>query len=304
MSSSYDHDALWLKAKLFLNLSLEEGDARTFDERALWASLALELLGKAALAKVSPLLIAVPTEEGVNVLIAAGLTSGEARFESIKAHSLFSRCARAFKPFSERQALAIARARNEYVHGGEANFSKLPPDAWWPRYWAQAVILVHAQDRDIEELVGYAASRDVERHLARNAKNVEHRTEMRIERARQRLAQHASGLLSAREAAEWARPVQLRAGLTYEIAATCPACGEQGTLEGENVSDHTINHEQISEEDFDSWVDILVDAEYFSCGKCRMVLDDYELLVQAGLVTEFSAIGDISDFVEHEYGND
>lgn len=135
MTAPYDHDALWLKAKLFLSLALEDGDTRTFDERALWASLALELLGKAALARVSPLLIAVPTEEGANILIAAGLMGGEARFESIKAHTLFSRCSRAFKPFSDRQAQAISRARNDYLHGGAANFTQIPPEAWWPRYW-------------------------------------------------------------------------------------------------------------------------------------------------------------------------
>lgn len=101
MSSSYDHEALWFKAKLFLNWAFEDGEHRTFDERALWASMALELLAKAALSKVSPLLIAVPTEEGANILIAAGLISGDARFESIRARTLFKRCARAYKPFSD-----------------------------------------------------------------------------------------------------------------------------------------------------------------------------------------------------------
>jgi hypothetical protein len=144
MSSSYDHEALWLKSKLFLNWALEDGEHRTFDERALWASMALELLAKAALSKVSPLLIATPTEEGANILIAAGLISGDARFESIKASTLFKRCARAYKPFNDTHALAIAQARNNFLHGGEAAFTKMPPEAWWPRYWTLAIILVHA----------------------------------------------------------------------------------------------------------------------------------------------------------------
>ena len=108
----YDHEALWIKAKLFLNHAMDPGDVRPFEERALWASLALELLAKSALSRVSPLLIATPQEDGTNLLIAAGLVSGEARFHSISARTLFERCHKAFKPFNKREALAIAEARN------------------------------------------------------------------------------------------------------------------------------------------------------------------------------------------------
>jgi hypothetical protein len=59
---------------------------RSFDEQALWASAALELLGKAALSRMSPLLIAEPTEDGANILIATGLIEGTARL------ILFARC--------------------------------------------------------------------------------------------------------------------------------------------------------------------------------------------------------------------
>jgi hypothetical protein len=57
---------------MFLNRAMDEQEARSFDERALWATLALELLAKAALARTSPVLIAEPTEEGTNLLIADG----------------------------------------------------------------------------------------------------------------------------------------------------------------------------------------------------------------------------------------
>lgn len=303
MSNSYDHEALWLKAKLFLSWALEDGEPRTFDERALWASMALELLAKAALSKLSPLLIAVPTEEGANILIEAGLISRDARFESIQASTLFKRCARAYKPLNDAHGITIAQARNNFVHGGEAVFTKIPPEAWWPRYWAQAIILVHAQDRGIDDLVGPVHAGIVERHLATNAKNIEHRTEMLIARARQRLAQYQAGTFTAAQAAEWNRTT-LAAGQRYDTAARCPACDEQGTLEGENVADHEINVERVSEDDFEVWVEVTVDADYFSCDNCKLVLDSYELLDQAGLATSFEAIGDVSDFAEPEYGND
>ncbi len=100
MIAPYDHEALWTKAKVFTNRAMDLGDLRLFHEQALWVSAALELLGKAALARVSPLLIAEPNEDGVNILIASGLIEGNARFTSVAASTIFKRCARAFRPFS------------------------------------------------------------------------------------------------------------------------------------------------------------------------------------------------------------
>ena len=154
MIAPYDHEALWAKAKVFLNRAMDPGPGRAFDEQALWASAALELLGKAALARVSPLLIAEPNEEGANILIAAGLIEGTAKFTSVSASTIFKRCQRAFRPFSAADALKFANARNEYLHGPTISSVTVPPEAWWPRYWALASILVTAQDREIEELVG------------------------------------------------------------------------------------------------------------------------------------------------------
>lgn len=186
MIAPYDHEALWSKAKVFLNRAMDPGPGRSFDEQALWASAALELLGKAALARVSPLLIAEPTEEGANILIATGLIEGTAQFTSVSASTVFKRCQRAFRPFSASDAQRFSAARNEYLHGSGIGFMTLAPQAWWPRYWALAVILVTAQDREIEDLVGPDRMQAVEAHLAQNAKNVEHRTEALISRARQR----------------------------------------------------------------------------------------------------------------------
>jgi hypothetical protein len=79
----------------------------------------------------------------------------------------------------------------------------LPPEAWWPRYWALASILVTAQDREIEELVGLDRVHAVEAHLEQNAENVEHRAESLIARAAQPIAQYRAGTLTAKIQMEW-----------------------------------------------------------------------------------------------------
>lgn len=306
MTKPYDHEALWLKAKAFLNRAMDETDERPFDEQALWASLALELLAKAALARVSPLLIAEPSEDGTNLLIASGLMEGDAKFMSVRAKTLYSRCQKAFKPFDESEAGKITHARNEYLHGSAVGFTSMPAAAWWPRYWTLAVILVGALERSVEELVGGDRTTIVERHLEQNQKNIEHRTEMLIERAKQRLAQWKAGTLPAKIAAEWSPGTSLTAGLKYSETARCPACGGQGVIEGEDSVDVQMRYEQIGEEDFEATLDVTAGADYFSCGNCGLVLDNYQLVEQAGFDTTFDTQGDESDiaYYEGDYGND
>lgn len=300
----YDEEALWLKAKLFLNHAMDETEPRTFDERALWASLALELLAKAALSRASPLLIAHPNEDGKNLLIASGLVQGTGTFQSVTARTLFGRCAAAFAPFDERVAGKIAAARNDYLHGGTPAFTSIPEHAWWPSFWAQAVILVHAQDKDIGDLVGSDRSAVVEEHLARNRRNVEHRLQMLVSRAAQRLEQFRAGSLPERLATDFRRAAQRYAGLPYSTHATCPACASQGTIEGEAAESFDLQHEQVAEDEWESWVELTVVSEYFSCETCGLVLDSYELIAAAELPGEFPATGDPADFLEPEYGND
>lgn len=274
---------------------------RSFDERALWASAALELLGKAALSRVSPLLIAEPTEDGVNVLIATGLIEGTAKFSSVRASTIFKRCQRAFRPFSAADAMKIAESRNEYLHGSGLGIATLAPEVWWPHFWSQAIILVTAQDRQLEDLVGIDREPIVESYLAQNAEHVEQRTESLINRAKQRLAQFRAGTLSAKVQLEWIANPDLTAGLRYSVPEPCPACGSAGTLEGDDSSDMTYDYDE--DDPGSRWATATVPGDHFSCSTCHLVLDGYELIVQADLPSAFTVF-DEDPPPDFEYGND
>ncbi|MDQ1627059.1 MAG: hypothetical protein QOI54_803 [Actinomycetota bacterium] len=304
MSDVYDSEALWLKARLFVNHAMDHEEPRTFDEHALWASLALELLAKAALARVNPLLIAMPNEEGAHLLAASGLLDGDGPAMTVGASTVFKRCARVFRPFNLAEALQFANNRNQYLHSGAATVTSLPETAFWPAFWSQAAILILAQDRDISEFVGADRADEVEAHLARNRQHVEQRVETLIGRARQHLDLIASGNAPERILAAYRRGGDLRAGLRYSTEASCPACSEIGTVEGEQPEGHELRYEQVGEDDFDVFADVSVYADYFSCANCRLVLDDAELLEVAGLVDLFDVEGDPAEFVSGDYGND
>lgn len=302
MIAPYDHEALWNKAKVFLNRAMDDSAERSPDEEALWAAAALELLGKAALARVSPLLIATPSEDGVNILIAAGLIEGDARFNSVTASTIFKRCQRAFRPFNAMDAQKFADARNEYLHGASLGFV-LPTDAWWPKFWSLASVLVAAQDRELSDLVGDDRLAAVEQHLEQNTKNVEHRTEALIARAQQRLSQYRAGTLPAKIQALWAADADITLGLEYSASHPCPACGAAGLLEGNEYSDAAYEYEYTDPESFPSiWATLTVPSDFFSCPNCHLALE-YDLIVEAGIPDCFEVIDDDPP-LDQEYGND
>lgn len=305
MTAPWDTEGLWTKAKLFVNLALDNEPSRSFDERALWASLSLELLAKAALSRASPLLIAVPNEDGKNLLAAAGLVADEATFKTIPARTLFKRCARAFAPFDGEAAIRIAESRNSFLHSATAAMVTVPEEAWWPRYWALVRILVNACDQELEDFVGTSRLAEIERALDQYNRSLEERAAMLVERAKQRLSRFAAEEMRPQELAAWNREGDLSEGMKYSASEACPACElADGLLEGDEVLSSEWQHEQISEDDYEVWLDLEVASEHFSCPQCHLVLASFDLLDHAGLPNTFEAIGEVQDFDEPEYGND
>ena len=75
-------------------------------------------------------------------------------------------------------------------------------------------------------------------------------------------------------------------------------------MEGEDVDNAETHYEQVSEDDYDAWVDLTVGADYFSCSECHLILDSYELIEALGLPADFETTTDVGDYWEPEYGND
>lgn len=298
MPAPYDYEALWLKAKVFINRSFDALDEGEFDVAALWAAFALELLGKAALAKVNPLLIADPSDDGKSLLIAAGVSRDVSGFKSIPAKGVFSRCARAFPPFNATEAARIAVNRNEELHSGSLPFSDLPEEAWWQRFWAQAVLLVHAQDETLESFVGPKRVPSIESQLAKNAENLTLRVQSLIQRAVQRYELLTSSQLTAKVAAELAATTSI--GLDHMTIAECPACRERGFLYGDYVADSDVEYDY---EEGVAWEHLSVYSEIFSCDHCGLLLEGQEFVRVAGLPEAFE-IEREAEPVWDDYGND
>jgi hypothetical protein len=293
----------WMKARLFVNRATEPDDHRSEDERRLWASLALELLAKWALAQTAPVLVADPQNGGGEQMYKAlGLKEGGGAHVTVTASTAFKRCAALYRPFNDTDALRFSEARNEYLHGFEIALMRLPDDAWWSRYWSLVNVLLAAHAREPRDLVGDLNALDIERHLERNAKWIEQRAEAAIAGARRNLKRYRDGLMSAPEAAKWAAVKDLSAILKYSAKAMCPACGGMGDAEAENET----KVEPYYPDEPDGYVmsEVYFEAEFFSCPTCHLVLDTWEMAQAAGVTDEFSEVTDEPHYEESEYGND
>ncbi|QCU78672.1 hypothetical protein E7744_11330 [Citricoccus sp. SGAir0253] len=294
-----------MKAKLFINRSMDN-DPRSFDERAMWATLALELLAKAALSNQSPVLIADPNDDA-SLLGASGLVSAESSFKSVRATTVYRRCKRAFRPFDEKKAEKFAVARNEYLHGGGVAFSAIPEDIWWADFWSLAAPLVDALDKEVEDIVGVQRAEMVRRHLQNNRTYLAERVESLLSRAKARYEDRRSGRISTARSKQWKSAHEISAGLRYSTDEICPACAEWGLLEAEEVENMRIEHWGDPMEGFGYRGVADAMADYFACEHCQLVLNDYELLEAAGIDPTFEVEGE--EFVEHlmtesEYGNE
>ena len=306
MIMPWDADALWLKSRMFIHRAMDPD--REFEEQAFWAAAALELLGKAALVRISPTLIAHPDDDGHSIVLASGAVDFTGTFGSVQAKAIWSRCARIFRTFNEGEAKKIAAGRNEYIHSTGVGFDAIPQAQWWARYWAQAFILIEHLDQSIFGFVGPARVMEVEHHLQANKAYLERRLATLIERANSLLSRHRAGSLSVRLEAEW---VTFNAGdYKYKEPRECPACSSDGLVLGEEVVETHYEYGAAYGDPEDPYyhgrsVTLDVAPVEFSCPTCHLTLEDIELLEQAGLDELIHVEGDPEDYYDGpEYENE
>jgi len=143
-------EALHAKSQVYIRRGFRAKAANDSEEYQLWASLALELLGKAALAKVHPALIADPTH--FQSLFAACGRHISTDIKTIAAKTLFERLTHIDKAFDMRHQKfceQMALRRNAELHSGESPFSGMSPEIWEREYWGAVETVLKMQDESL-----------------------------------------------------------------------------------------------------------------------------------------------------------
>jgi len=275
---SWERDPLWAKARLFFGRAFNtQRDDPAF---GLWCSIGLELLARAALASVSPSLLAQP-DPAQKYLLHAVHKESEIPFpKSISASLVFELCKKIFPPFSEEDrklASALLNRRNEELHSGAAAFDQYNPGQWLVGFYHACQSLCTILGMALAELFGDQEAEFAGKLLAEDRDNLQNRV--------------LSAIAARKKAFSTKEPDEQKAArvqaeeLGRELSAkrhhrvVCPACGCTGTLQGTPFGKEHVTHEEngvIVVRQAISPID-------FSCFACGLKLTTYAALETAGL---------------------
>jgi hypothetical protein len=295
------YEELFLKSKVFIDKAIRNRDLGDFDEFQLWASLSLELLGKAALASVHPSLIVDPNKPK-GLLLACGrvdhkdLKMGE--FKTITAKTVFERLNKTvnvpkFTQKEEDFCMLLANRRNAELHSAAIPYTGVELESLLPRYWEVCRILLEFQGKTLSDFLGEEEARRATTLIDDHTQYLKGLIEARVSRCREEYtATHGQ---------------QERREILYDLddweeLVDCPACGNSGVVEGE-LFDREFN--RVDEENpWLTYFNEYYDATKFRCSYCDLKLDGSKEIELAGMKTDFvREVEDIPDY-EPDYGND
>ena len=290
------HDALLGKSKLYIQRALESKERRQHDGYQLWAALALELLGKAALALRHPCLVVNPKHQ-VSLLAAAGIRIG-VDIRTIGARTVYQRLRHLSREFDHdvmNYCIAIHEKRNAELHSGESPFSGASITNWESRYWQAADLLLRMLDLTFFEWL----KPDDARISSKIVKQIEEAIERAVS---QRMATHRK---QVSKAPRIIRSSEFSVAYDQLWPSDCPACEHIGEMVGTSIEENTVEtgFDNVAEEWFDL-VSITYGGEEFICPYCDLHLRNYEELIAAGVDPDYSEeIHRVAEFVE-EYNNE
>jgi hypothetical protein len=152
-------DTLFAKALLYV----EQMESSVVDEWqfGLWSALSLELLSRASLSYISPVLLA-DSQNWRNVMHALGKEPTAKKFSpvSISTKDVLARLTELVPDFNDEVAgfcSKHAERRNAELHTGETIFSALGTAQWLPRYYLACKILLESIGKNLSDFVSEPA---------------------------------------------------------------------------------------------------------------------------------------------------
>ncbi|ANH08767.1 hypothetical protein [Shinella sp. HZN7] len=271
-----DPEALYAKAERYI----QHMDTYNSDEweYALWSSLALEFLARAALTNISPALLADTDRSWSSLYHALGFTPFEEKFspKSIAITEVFKRLSAILPEFTkEHESFGVVHTgkRNAELHSGDLAFEGVKGSSWQPRFYQICNVLLTSMGGTLPEFLG--------EDEAKVAKKL-------IEAAADDSAKAVKGDVEAHSKVWKGKPEGERLTLQAqaEIWATrhnghrvdCPSCSSTALVVGEPVAPPTQKLDDG---------EIIETQEYlpnqFECVACSLKINGLSRLAVVGL---------------------
>jgi hypothetical protein len=311
MNPALSPEALYAKSQLYIQRGFRAKGGNDFEEYQLWASLALELLGKAVLASVHPSLVADP--QHYESLFAACGRHISPDVKTITAKTLFFRLGHIEKAFDTRRQKfceQVSLRRNAELHSGESPFSGMKPELWEREYWGAVVVLLEMQDGSLSEWLGAddakAPAAIVEKANDARKWAVADRIKRAHEdflakykdlRQREKIVEQAEGFRW------WEHRARIHTVPDAERREECPSCRASGVLLG-NIFHEEIVDELPDEESYMEVVERSFSVEEFFCPACGLHLFGTDEIAAAELLDVFTEVEEREREFEEDYNNE
>ena len=280
LQKAIDGDALMGKSKAYIRRALRckiEGD---HDQYQLWASLALELLGKSALARIHPSLIVDPTH--YKSLFAASRINVSTDIRTITAHTLFERFDHLLPEFDESVKSfceGLSRRRNAELHSGEVPFHGMMLGAWERRYWHAAELVLRMAGSSLDEWLGAEDSTAPKEIMEQATEATMHAVRIRIEQSGGGFRKLANSMKENARKAAAERGDRNRELITLEEPdafwdVECPGCHERAVVAGMQYGEEIVEDVEPSVDSFGLWeiVERRYVGEELHCPVCGLHL--------------------------------
>ncbi len=279
---SWERDPLWAKAKLFFERALNESrEEPTF---GLWCSLGLELLARAAIASVSPTLLAEPSDDHRYLLHALNLGSEKIPRKSISSIQVFSLCKTLFPQFTEDDHLhckALMNRRNEELHTGSAAFDEYKTTVWLSSFYKTCKSLCSILGEDLVSLFGKDEARVAEDMIAENRNDVRQRVASSISAHRKVFGAKSQEERDTLKAEAEKRGNDLSTKRHHRVI--CPACECVATVQGIAFGKETVQSDKNQ-----VIVRQAVAPTVFECQACGLRLAGYAELEAANFGGQYT----------------
>ena len=273
----WEQEPLFAKARLFFQRA--SNDSSNEPLYGLWCSLCLELLARAALASISPTLLAKPDNDHKHLLHALDRGSEKNPRISISATKVFGLCNNLFAEFDdddEQISLALTNRRNEELHSGGAAFEEYPSSQWLTGFYHACNSLCSAISVPLESLFGTEEADVAQDMMSKSRQDAKKRVNDLIS------AHKTAFLLKSSDEQEKAKldaeSIGSDLATKHHHRVTCPACGSIATVQG-----RPFGKEYITNNEDEIIVKQAVAPKSFSCSACGLTLDGYVELEVAGL---------------------
>lgn len=294
--NQWDSDALWQKAKLFLGRANEIPD-RSDSQYHLWSIVALELLARAALARVHPVLNADFRGNEKSILFAFGGSSQGAK--SADASVIYSRLEGLDQISSEDAAFCkkLTNDRNEELHTAALPFETMKEPEWLPRFFGVCQRL--SEPRSLSELLGADIGADAESLVSAWKQEMKKEALDLVARHKKEFAA-GGGKARTLDISEQIALMMRHRGLTMDTAK-CPACENKGYLFGRPFREMPPYYQDGS-----LYTTTEYRSERFECPSCALTLNGLSAVMTVGLSTSFTVHSELEMHPiepEHDYGD-